>query len=94
MVFRLIILRNLSGRFQNFLQRKPMMIMIQVREHVHEMSGAVPKANFPGMKTGKHVGNSQFPLKLMNETTLSPRCGINNCPERQSCVKGKTQSSK
>ena len=55
MVFRLIILRNLSGRFQNFLQSKPMMIMIQVREHVHKMSGAVPKANFPGMITGKLV---------------------------------------
>ena len=37
-VFRLIILRNLSGRFQSFLQRKPMMIMIPVREHVHKMS--------------------------------------------------------
>ena len=32
-----------------------MMIMIQVREHVHKMSGAVPKANFPGMITGKLV---------------------------------------
>ena len=35
----IIILRNLSGRFKNFLQRKPTMIMIQVREHVHKMSG-------------------------------------------------------